>query len=349
MAKVNQKCPIWGTAATLESADGPSTVVDSPRAGGKYRISGSLAAAGPEIQLPDGNAGKARLTSWLVEQKMIGDPVPLITRKVLDTVRVRKPLTVPERANRILEYLAILFPLGATFYSNSLLDPAQGILDKLLAWSGSPHLESCSARHETEMLLGYLLRLGYLNEIERLDERGQRAPDGSQGARFLIRPEGFAHLEEMQHTHVPSSQAFVAMWFDSSMDDAYDKGVKAAITDAGYKPRRIDEKAFSGKIDDEIIAEIRRSRFLVADFTQGETGARGGVYYEAGFAHGLGIPVIFTCHEDAADALHFDTRQYNHILWDTSEHLREKLAKRISATLGDGPETAPTPPDSART
>ena len=28
------------------------------------------------------------------------------------------------------------------------------------------------------------------------------------------------------------------------------------------------------KIDDEIIAEIRRARFLVADFTQGETGPR---------------------------------------------------------------------------
>ena len=45
------------------------------------------------------------------------------------------------------------------------------------------------------------------------------------------------------------------------------------------------------KIDDEIIGEIRRSRFLVADFTHGDKGARGSVYYEAGFAYGLGLPV----------------------------------------------------------
>jgi hypothetical protein len=76
---------------------------------------------------------------------------------------------------------------------------------------------------------------------------------------------------------------------------------------------------------------------LVADFTQGESGARGGVYYEAGFAHGLNLPVIFTCREDAIGKVHFDTRQYNHIVWETVEELRDKLAKRIAATVGDGP------------
>ena len=79
------------------------------------------------------------------------------------------------------------------------------------------------------------------------------------------------------------------------------------------------------------------SRFLVADFTQGETGPRGGVYYEAGFAHGLNIQVIFTCRKDALEKVHFDTRQYPHIVWETPQELRDKLAKRISSVLGDGP------------
>ena len=339
MVKSNEKCPIWGTPANLKNADGLSIVMNSPRAGGEYRISESLAAAGPEIQLPDGNAGKARLTCWLVEQRAIGELVPLITCKVLEIVRVRKELTVLERTNRILQYLAFRFPLGNEFTSNRLLDPAQDILNDLLARSGSLHLEINSAKNEMEVFFGYLLRLGYLAEI-KLNER-------PEGARFLIRPEGYAHVEEMQHAHVPSSRGFVAMWFDCSMREAYDSGIKLAITDAGYKPCRIDKEEFSGKIDDEIIAEIRRSRFLVADFTQGKKGARGGVYYEAGFAHGLGIPVIFTCRKDAEKNLHFDTRQYNHIIWDTPEHLREKLAKRICATLGDGPDKAPDPPGSA--
>lgn len=98
------------------------------------------------------------------------------------------------------------------------------------------------------------------------------------------------------------------------------------------------EKEHLNKIDDEIIAEIRRSKFLIADFTEGDTGARGGVYYEAGFAHGLNIPVIFTCRSDTFSKVHFDTRQYPHIIWDTPEQLSKRLVRRICAVIGTGPE-----------
>ncbi len=127
------------------------------------------------------------------------------------------------------------------------------------------------------------------------------------------------------------------MWFDKSMDDAYSNGISPAIRDAGYQPIRLDREQFNNKIDDEIIAAIRRARFVVADFTQADSGARGGVYYEAGFAHGRDIPVIFTCRENAISQVHFDTRQYNHITWATPDDLRKRLAERISATIGDGP------------
>ena len=88
-----------------------------------------------------------------------------------------------------------------------------------------------------------------------------------------------------------------------------------------------------GRIDDQIIAEIRRSAFVIADFT----GHRGGVYYEAGFAHGLGRRVIFTCRADDMDKLHFDVRQYNTIVWDSSDQLSKLLQNRILALFGAGP------------
>jgi hypothetical protein len=46
------------------------------------------------------------------------------------------------------------------------------------------------------------------------------------------------------------------------------------------------------------IAQIRRSKFLIADFTCGQTKdhgehiVRGSVYFEAGFAAGLNLPII---------------------------------------------------------
>ena len=78
-----------------------------------------------------------------------------------------------------------------------------------------------------------------------------------------------------------------------------------------------------------IVAEIRRSSLLVADFT----GHRGGVYFEAGLAMGLGIPVIWTCRTDCVSELHFDTRQYNHIVWTDVPELKTKLVNRIAATV----------------
>ena len=134
-----------------------------------------------------------------------------------------------------------------------------------------------------------------------------------------------------------STQAFVAMWFSEEMDDAYWNGIRPAIEEAGYKPLRIDLKPDVKKIDDEIFAEIRRSRFLVADMTQGDDGARGGVYFEAGLAEGLGLPVLYTCHKDRMNLLAFDTRQFFHIEWDTPKELRKDLATRIRARVGEGP------------
>ena len=71
------------------------------------------------------------------------------------------------------------------------------------------------------------------------------------------------------------------------------------------------------------MAEIRRSRFLVADFTEFRTG----VFYESGFAKGLGIEVIFTCREDQKDKIkeHFDTRQEKHITWKDEPDLYNQL------------------------
>lgn len=151
--------------------------------------------------------------------------------------------------------------------------------------------------------------------------------------------EGYARLAELEQK-TSSYRAFVAMWLDDVVKEAYTQGIEPAIRNAGYDPVRIDSQEYIGKIDDEIIAEIKRSCFLVADFTQKDDKARGSVYYEAGFAHGLGIPVIFTCRKDIIDRnlIHFDVRQQNFIVWEEHEDLKERLTNRIAAVIGDGPE-----------
>ncbi len=141
---------------------------------------------------------------------------------------------------------------------------------------------------------------------------------------------GWSRVDEIRRKDPKTgNQCFVAMCFDKQMDEAYSNGFYRGIKAAGYNPVRIDKVEHNNEITDQIIAEIRKSRLVVADFT----GQRGGVYFEAGFACGLGIPVIWTCQEDDIKNCHFDTRQYNHIVWKKPEDLWQKLRDRILATV----------------
>lgn len=152
--------------------------------------------------------------------------------------------------------------------------------------------------------------------------------------------------EAVRSPRLPDSeQGFVAMWLDKSMDAVYENGLRPAIEDAGYRAVRIDRELNVDKIDDAILAGIRQSRFVVADFTHGDNGVRGSVYFEVGFARGLRIEVISTCREDQVDSLHFDTRQYYHIAWklDGLDQLRRDARDRILARVGAAPSSSRHP------
>jgi hypothetical protein len=171
----------------------------------------------------------------------------------------------------------------------------------------------------------------YLYFKQTLIEQGLIEDYGTHNQIGTIRltPAGWQRALELEKIQVNSDQAFVAMWFDPGLDAAWEQGIKPALESTGFKPYRVDRDPHNEKIDDRIISEIRRSGLLVADFT----GHRGGVYFEAGFAMGLGIPVIWTCREDNINNAHFDTRQYNHVTWKDPAELKEKLALRIAATI----------------
>jgi len=146
----------------------------------------------------------------------------------------------------------------------------------------------------------------------------------------LITVKGWQRIDELRATRPKSHQAFVAMSFAPELDDVFDHGLKPGIESSSYyKAFRVDREQHNGKIDDKIVGEIRASGLVVADFTLN----RAGVYYEAGYAQGLGLPVIWTCRKDSVADLHFDTRQYNHIIWESTAEIRNRLDARIRATV----------------
>lgn len=317
-------CPIWGTPAELPSTGdyGTKERVLSHRAGGAYVITRTAKVTVENFSRSD----RIKLTTWIVDQHRLGNSAPRIDSNVLEDIKRLPELDVSERQNRLLLYLKkrttrLGLLIGRTGTAN---EEYRRPMDEMAAWSAS------NDESEVEYLIAELEKLEFIDR-----------PPGSGGA-LRLTGKGFERIRELQSKGSSSSQAFVAMWFHESMDDPYRNGFSQAIADAGYKPIRIDRKEHINKIDDEIIAEIRRSRFLVADFTCEPGKPRGGVYFEAGFAHGLKIPVIWTCRYDVFGEVHFDTRQYNHIVWKDSGELCEKLKNRIAAVIGDGPLRKPS-------
>lgn len=148
---------------------------------------------------------------------------------------------------------------------------------------------------------------------------------------FTFTVDGWKHLGNLQAKSKELPQAFIAMWFDKEkrMDGAREN-IKKAIKDCGYTPILIDEKEHNNQIVPEILYEIRRSRFIVADLS----GHRNGVYYEAGYAQGLGKEAILTCKESDFKERHFDVAQISTIVWKDEEDLYKKLLKRIEVTVG---------------
>jgi nucleoside 2-deoxyribosyltransferase len=127
-----------------------------------------------------------------------------------------------------------------------------------------------------------------------------------------------------------SKICFVAMWFSDQMLE-FRTVVKEAIEACGYQATIIDEKLHNNNITIEIFQAIDQCHFMIADFT----GQRGGVYYEAGYAKGLGKQVIHCIRADSLSDLHFDTKQINHLTWcdDNLSQFKEKLIAQIKNTI----------------
>ena len=171
---------------------------------------------------------------------------------------------------------------------------------------------------ESNGIIKILQELKYLRQIRSYPET------------FTFDIQGWEKIDSLQR-QTKSQTAFIAMSFDAALSQA-ECTIKDAITDAGYIPMIIKDKAHNNSIVEEITYEIKRAAFVITDLTQQNNGA----YYEAGLAKGFGKEVIFTCCENDFDNIHFDTKQINTIKWSDTDmdKFKNDLFNRIKFTIG---------------
>jgi hypothetical protein len=118
---------------------------------------------------------------------------------------------------------------------------------------------------------------------------------------------------------------FIAMAMDSSdtsLDDVLD-ALKEGCRRCGLEAERVDEPASNDRITDRILESIRKAEYVVVDLTH----SKPNVFYEAGYAHGLGRTPIYVAKEGTK--LEFDLKDYPVIFYSNMRQLKDKLEKRL--------------------
>jgi hypothetical protein len=146
--------------------------------------------------------------------------------------------------------------------------------------------------------------------------------------------DGWNYYETLLKGSATYRKAFMAMKFgDADLNAVLETVFKPSAKMAGFDLFKLEDVPQAGLIDDRLRVEIQSSDFLVADLTHANNGA----YWEAGYAEGLGKPVIYTCEQDTFNTLktHFDTNHHLTVLWDKNapELAGDLLKATIRATL----------------
>lgn len=272
----------------------------------KCGVHGKYAITDDYTHFSDDNE-KSIISAVLFETRKRNETVVLTNKEIKKIVNSSLvPKTSMQKLNKIMTYICS-FNKGFDTHFTKL----------------SPYIGYAKNEEEMCRMLKALCDLGYLSY---------------QSGNYNITIKGLEYVERLLTTNEKSTKVFVAMGFKQDLLEAYENAIKPICYECGYQAFIVSDKEHNNDINDEIIAGIRTSKFVIVDFTYNNEGA----YFEAGFAQGLGLPVIRCCKQewfngvdekDEKNHLHFDIEHYNLIIWKDEDDLKKKLKNRILATI----------------
>ena len=158
----------------------------------------------------------------------------------------------------------------------------------------------------------------------------RQMPDGAMD--FLnvdLTLDGWDQYEKERAGKVSTRVGFLALDFKESVLNKFVAEVLKPAVKEGIGHDLVDMRDVSraGIIDNLMREQIRDAAFVIAELTNDNAGA----YWEAGYAEGLGKPVIYICEKAKIAKTHFDTNHCTTVPWDDKDH--EGFKKELIATL----------------
>ena len=159
--------------------------------------------------------------------------------------------------------------------------------------------------------------------------------DGTMFRDVNLTLDGWNQYEAEKRGEFGGDYGFIALQFgDSALDPFVKDIVKPAVKEGiGYDLVDMRDIARAGVIDNIMRTQIRDAAFVIVDLTHDNPGA----YWEAGYAEGLGKPVIYICEKEKFDAkkTHFDTNHCTTVPWsrDDDDGFRQALIATLRRSL----------------
>ena len=194
------------------------------------------------------------------------------------------------------------------------------------------HLPVVGAFDDT-MLSNLLQQLIDRRIVQDLGKAEISSPSGGVviGRRFDLTLDGWERYDARKRGRFAGRYGFIAMQFNEpEVKSLIHETVKPAVHDQiNYDLVDMNDVSRAGVIDDLMRAQIRDAAFVLADLTHDNSGA----YWEAGYAEGLGKPVLYLCQKEKFETrkTHFDTNHCTTVLWSTDD--KDPFVAKLIATL----------------
>ncbi|MGL3109178.1 hypothetical protein [Bradyrhizobium sp. BR 1432] len=128
---------------------------------------------------------------------------------------------------------------------------------------------------------------------------------------------------------IQKGYAFVAMAIDENDHQLVDvlEAIKEATKEFGIAAERIDDAESNDRITDRILESIRKAEYVFVDLTL----ERPNVFWEAGYAHGIGKTPIYIAR--SGTKLHFDVKDYPIIMFRNMRELKGGIGRRLKGLM----------------